>query len=171
MVCGISICNSAFGRLAAKREIMAHMSITFDGFDSLAERIDKIGANLHDAVDEALNETQSIVQENLTVAAAPYTNGGVKGYAKGQMFGSIIKDEGVKWKGNIAEVRVGFDLSTKGGFHSIFIMYGVPRHRKSNRGISKDTKVYNAIRGVKTKQQIEDAQQRIMEKYLSISGD
>ena len=65
--------------------------------------------------------------------------------------------------GDVAEVNVGFNLRQPGGFHSIFIMYGTPR-------IAKDTRVYNAIRGAKTKKSVEDVQMKVMAKHLKFGG-
>lgn len=142
---------------------MAKMQIIFDGFDQLAADIDRMGGDLHAAVDEALTATQQLIQDNLTTAAAPYSAKGRKGYAKGNMYKTILKDKRITWKGEVAEVDVGFDLMAKGGWHSIFMMYGTPR-------ITKDQQIYNAIKGAKTKQQIEKLQQETMQKYLGLGG-
>ncbi|WP_458397874.1 hypothetical protein [Anaerotignum sp.] len=139
---------------------MARMSITFKGFEQLAENIDAIGGDLHKAVDEALNESQKIIQSNLTSAAAPYAGKGRKGYATGEMYGNIISNPQIEWNGLVGEVKVGFNLSS-GGWHSIFVMYGTPR-------MAKDPKVYNAIKGTKTKNQIAKKQEEIMQNYLKL---
>lgn len=141
---------------------MAKMSIIFDGFADLAEQIDRIGGNMQKAVNEALEATQEVVENNLVPAASVYATKGRKGYATGSMFKSLIRSTKVTWKGTVAEVNVGFNLGEN--FHSIFIMYGTPR-------IAKDTEIYNAIKGAKTKQEIEQVQAMIMKKYLSIGGD
>lgn len=142
---------------------MAKMSIIFDGFKDLASEIDRAGGDLKSAVNEALTETQSLVQNNVTTASAPYAGKGLKGYAEGDMFRSIINDARVDWHGQIAEVSVGFNLSEKGGWHSIFVMYGTPK-------MAKDQKVYNAIKGTKTQKDIAKLQQEIMEKHLKFGG-
>lgn len=146
---------------------MARMKIIFDGFADLAEAIDKAGGNLKEAVNEALMETQKIIQINLTDASAVYAHRGRKGYATGDMYSHIIRNADVEWKGTVASVRVGYDLRSGGGFHSIFIMYGTPM-RRNNAGISKDTKVYNAIRGIRTRNQIAKQQEAVMQKYLRL---
>lgn len=140
---------------------MAKMKILFDGFEDLAAAIDRAGGDLHEAVNEALMETQKCIQQNLSSAAAPYAAKGKKGYATGRMYGTIIGDGAVEWNGPVASVHVGFGLSQKGGWHSIFVMYGTPR-------MAKDTAVYNAIRGTATKAQIAKLQEEIMSKYLQL---
>lgn len=142
---------------------MAKMQILFDGFADLAADIDRSGADLHEAVDEALTKTGKYIQGQLTSAAAPYAAKGKKGYATGEMYGQILKDSVVQWHGSIAEVNAGFDLSN-GGWHSIFIMYGTPR-------MAKDQSVYNAIKGSKTKNEIAKIQQEVMKKYVKLGGD
>ncbi len=149
---------------------MAKMEILFDGFEALAEQIDKCGNDLHKAVDEALTETQRLIQNKLTMAAAPYAAKGKKGYATGEMYNSILKDARITWNGNVAEVDVGFDLLSAGGFHSIFIMTGVPAHRKNHTGITKDAKVFQAVKGAATKKAIAEKQEEIMMKYVNL-GD
>lgn len=144
---------------------MARMSITFKGFEDLAEQVDKAGDKLKTAVDDALTETQRIVQNNVQQASNVYARkgGGVKGYATGQMFSAIKNNIQIEWSGNVAIIHVGFDLKAPGGFHSIFVMYGTPR-------MAKNAKVYNAIFGAKTKKQIAEAQKKAMEKYLKLGG-
>ena len=144
---------------------MARMSIIFDGFKDLAYAIDEAGGDLHAAVDEALTETQQLIQEKLATAALPYADKGVKGYATGKMYDAIIPDAQIEWHGSVASVRVGFDLHQADGFHSIFVMYGTPR-------MDKDQKVYNAIRGTRTKHAIALMQEEIMKKHLRLAkGD
>ena len=135
------------------------MKIIFDGFADLAYAIDKAGGDLKAAVYEALVETQSQIQQNVSSAAAPYAAKGRKGYATGRMYGTIVGDGAVTWEGSVAAVNAGFALGEGSGWHSIFIMYGTPR-------MAKDTAVYNAIKGTATKKQIERIQQEIMQKHL-----
>jgi hypothetical protein len=143
---------------------MAKMSIIFDGFAKLAEDIDEKGGNLHAAVDEALTKTQELVQGNVQSAAEIYQHGGQKGYATGTMYNAIIQNAEVSWKGTVAEVDTGFS-GTKGsmaGFmHSLFVMYGTPK-------MAKDAKVYNAIKGTKTRKDIAALQEDIMVKHLEL---
>ncbi len=143
---------------------MARMSITFKGFEQLAEDIDAIGGDLQKAVDEALTDTTNYVQGQVTMASAPYAHGGLKGYATGKMFSAIKKDSLVKWAGLVAEVSVGFNLFQSGGWHSIFVMYGTPR-------MAKNPAVYNAIKGTKTKNEIAKIQEEVMKKHLALGGE
>ena len=143
---------------------MARMQIIFDGFKDLAERIDRIDSDtLEQAVEDALEATGEYIQKQVEKAAAPYAKkgGGLKGYATGEMFKAIKKDQTVHWYGKVAEVSVGFNLYEFEGWVSIFVMYGTPR-------MSKDQKVYNAIKGSKTQKEIASIQEEIMLKYLDL---
>lgn len=146
---------------------MAKMSILFDGFKDLAAAIDRADGDLKSAVNEALADTSDIVKENLIPAAAIYDRKGMKGYATGKMYRSIIKDTRIDWEGSVGTVKVGF--STNGGgsmagfMHSIFVMYGTPR-------MAKDSNIYNAIKGTKTRKQIAKSQEEIMQKHLKLAG-
>ena len=150
---------------------MAKVSILFDGFEDLAYEISKLGDEpLHDAVDEALSKAQEHVQRKVKAAAAKYGPRGGKGYATGDMKAAVYTG-GVEWSGSTASVGVGFDLEAEGGFHSIFIMYGTPRHAPgNNRGIRRDKEIYNAIRGPHLNEEIEEIQLKAMEKYLTLGG-
>ena len=144
---------------------MARMSITFDGFADLADAVDRAGGDLKKAVDEALTDTQKVVQDNLQSAAEVYQHGGKKGYATGKMYNAIIRNASVFWSGNVAEVGTGFTTngrSTVAGFmHSLFVMYGTPR-------MKKDTQVYNAIKGARTRAEIAKVQEEVMQKHLKL---
>ena len=151
---------------------MAKMSILFDGFDDLAYAVSTCLGDevLHKAVDEALVDTQKAVKNQLEPAAAVYAKkgGGRKGYATGKMSDSMITDTRITWSGSIAEVNTGF--STNGGktrlgfMHSLFVMYGTPR-------MSKDPKIFNAIKGSKVKKDIAKVQQEAMGKYINLDYD
>lgn len=139
---------------------MARMSLIFKGFEDLAYQIEQAEKDLRGAVNEALTETQGIIQSNTRQAAAKYTKGGTK-YSTGRMLAAVKADTGPEWSGTVASVGVGFDLGKPGGYHSIFVMYGTPR-------MKKDVKLYNAIRGARTKQQVAQAQERIMQDHLKL---
>lgn len=146
---------------------MARMSIMFDGFKDMAEMVDRVNPSaLKPAVDKALNATGEYIQNQVDKAALPYAHGGLKGYATGEMFKALKNANPVIWKSPyIAEVSVGFDLHAKGGFHSIFVMYGTPR-------MAKDPKLYNSMKGTKTKKEVAKIQEEILsaEFYKAVKG-
>ena len=147
---------------------MAKMSIIFDGFDKLAEQIDELNrGKLKQAVDEALVETSKYIQLQVTKATEPYKSASPQHkYATGAMYSSIIKDDTVTWSGTVAEVKVGYDITKKGGYHSIFVMYGSPKHVPYKP--KQDKNIYNAIKGTATNKKIKQLQENIMKKYLEL---
>ena len=148
---------------------MAKMSITFNGFEKIAAELERQNREVKPAANEALEESQKYIQQELETAAQPYASGGYKGYAKGYLYEAIIRHPHVDWEGTVAKVGVGFTKQQKLGFmHSLFVMYGVPAHGKFNKGYQKDAKIYNAIRGQKTKRKINEIQKEVMEKHLKL---
>lgn len=136
------------------------MKLDTKDFANLVTMLDKKGKDVKEAADEALSAAADLIAENLTTAAAPYAGRGRKGYATGRMYGTIIHDAPT-WEGSIATVKAGFRI--RDALESVFIMYGTPK-------IPKDTKVYNAIMGTKTKKQIQKEQEEILMKYMGLEG-
>lgn len=162
---------------------MAKMELKFKGFDDLTKQIEEAGLRLKPAVDEALMESQKIIQKALTSAAAPYARkGGGKGYATGAMYRALLKNVKPEWSGTVATIKVGFDLSKKGGVHSIFLMHGTAKHPPKNqygsprRAGAKDTKVtkdralFDAVFGSRIGAEIKKKQEEVLREYLALGG-
>lgn len=162
---------------------MAKMELKFKGFDDLLKDIEKAGRKLKPAVEEALTESQKIIQTEVRTAAAKYqSKGGGKGYATGRMYKTIIKDEKPTWDGLTAIVRVGFDLKKPAALHSIFLMHGTPRHAVKNQygtpkrgkteanGITQDKDLFDAVFGKNVKDKVQKKQEEVLRKYLKIGG-
>ena len=64
----------------------------------------------------------------------------------------------MEWKGPVAEIKVGYDFK-KDGLVSVFLMYGTPRHAKSQ-------KIYNDFYGARIKKQLAQIQQESLNKIL-----
>ena len=138
------------------------MPFTMDtkDFQNLTQMLEKKGKDVKAAADEALAATTDLIAENLTTAASPYAGRGLKGYATGRMYGTILHER-PEWKGTTATVRAGFRI--RDALESVFIMYGTPK-------IAKDTKVYNAIMGTKTKKEIQQKQEEILLEHMKLGG-
>lgn len=136
------------------------MSMKMDtkDFANLLTAIEKKGKDVKAAADEALTATSDLISQNLTTAASPYAGRGRKGYATGKMYGTILH-EAPTWEGNTATLKAGFRI--RDALESIFIMYGTPK-------IAKDTKVYNAIMGTKTRKEIQQKQEEVLQKYMGL---
>lgn len=162
---------------------MARMEITFDGFNDLLKDIYNAGNSIKKAADEALEETQRMIQSELRNASSRYSaKGGGKGYATGRMYKQLIKDEKPKWDGTVATIHVGFSFKKPAALHSIFLMYGTPRHAVKNQygtpkrgkteanGITQDKDLFDAIFGDKVKSKVQKKQEEVLRKYLKIGG-
>lgn len=131
--------------------------LEFTGLEEYMERLDKLGGNLQDVTERALEATHAHVTPKVENAFSKhnvkYTHNTMK---------SLRKDKKISWSGSVAEISVGFEIA-KGGLPSIFLMYGTPR-------ISPDKKLYNAFYGSKTKKEIAAIQEGILteeiKKYL-----
>lgn len=130
------------------------MKIVGNGFADLAEKLDKITNDIKPAVDEALKRTHGFITPNLNDAMNKHN----RTY---KTVSTLIRDDGVTWEGVVATIDVGFRIR-EGGLPSIFLMYGTPR-------MKKDTKLYNAIRGAKTKKYIYELQKEIMNKHITLA--
>lgn len=147
------------------------MRLEFSGFADLIEAIDRAEGDVNEAVTEALYATQDVVTEQVKKATRQYVppNTGLHGYAHGAMVEAIIDgDEPVRWLSpTVAEIPVGF--SSKGGaalngfMHSIWVMYG------NNKGMEKDQKVWNAVKGAAVQRKVHQKQQEVLQKYLDLT--
>lgn len=122
------------------------ISLDFKNFEEYAEKLDKLGGNLREAVEKALQESADLINQQLD-GDMP------KHHRSGDTQRSILSNERVTWSGTIAEIKVGFSISN-GGFPSIFLMYGTPR-------MDKDQKLYNDVYGVATKRKVREIQEKV----------
>ncbi|HIZ16859.1 MAG TPA: hypothetical protein H9675_04745 [Firmicutes bacterium] len=127
------------------------LSLNFDGFAEILNKLEKLGKNSNDTAETALIESKHYVHKNLEDAMAAHNR-------TGQTERSLHYQDKIEWTGSIAEMGVGFDISG-GGLPSIFLMYGTPR-------MSPDKKLYNAIFGNKTRKEISEIQSDIFRNYL-----
>lgn len=125
---------------------MAKTRIEFEGFDEVIARLSRLEDDVKGTTEDALKKTKRHIHKNLGAAMQKHnrTFATVK---------SLDKEFRVDWQGSVGSIDVGFDLSN-GGLPSIFLMYGTPR-------INKDQKLYNAIYGKKTKDEVMKLQEEI----------
>lgn len=127
------------------------LSLDFEGFTEVLNKLEKIGKDSNHTAETALIESKHYVHRNLESSMAVHNR-------TGQTERSLHYQDKVEWTGNIAEMGVGFDIS-EGGLPSIFLMYGTPK-------MSPDKKLYNAIFGNKTRKEISQIQEEIFRNYL-----
>ena len=134
------------------------ISLSFKGFEELAEKLDKAGGDLKKVTEKALITSKKIVEQNLkdTVNDSNFPAHGK--YSTGLTEKSIDTSETVEWNGTKATIKVGFDFKIS-GLRTIFLMYGTPRMKKS-------PKIFNAVYGAKTKKQVAEIQKEIFESEI-----
>ena len=120
--------------------------VEFEGFNELIDRIEKLNGDLKSITERALTESFKLVTPDLHQAMQKHKQ-------TGRTEGSIVDNSTVEWNGDVASMKVGFNIK-KGGLPSIFLMYGTPR-------IPKDQALYNAIYGKKTQEEIRKLQEEI----------
>ena len=142
--------------------------INFKGFDEMADKIEKLGGGLKPIVEKCLNVAPDIINPKLEAEMAKHRR-------TGTVEKSITRNESIEWTGTKAKLPVGFDLS-KGGFPSIFLMYGTARHAPANQygkasgmngGMQADKQLYNAIYGSATSTKINARQKEIFEEEIA----
>jgi len=138
------------------------LQIEFDGFDEVIARLNKLGARTKPIAEQALKESHAYVTEQVQSAIAPHKQ-------TGKTEASLQTSPKIEWSGSLGSVEVGFDIH-HGGLPSIFLMYGTPRHAGANQygkhgksvgGTGKDSKLYNAFYGTKTRNKIKEIQEEI----------
>ena len=126
---------------------MARMKLEVQGLDGIMKRLNDANADVKQAVNRALTETHRIVTEKADTAIQQHR-------LTGMTERSLRRNAVIEWQGNVAEVKVGFDIA-HGGLASVFLMYGTPRKKK-------DQKLYNAFFGKTTQQEYIRAQEEIL---------
>lgn len=137
------------------------ISIDFDGFDEMAERIDKLAglAGLQKAVEKGLKASKDYVNAEAEKAMQKSKLPAKGKYSKGDTLQGLDRNTSVDWKdgGTYATVKIGFDLSQN--ITSIFLMYGTPR-------MAPDKALYNAFYSAKTKRKVKEVQKEVVTEYL-----
>lgn len=132
---------------------MGRMKLEIAGLDKLLERVDKLGGQSREMCEQALIETHRIVTQKAEEGMSPSNLAAGGKYSSGKTLRSLQYNADVEWSGDIASIKVGFDIE-HGGLASIFLMYGTPR-------MEKDKALYNAFYGAETKKQIIEAQENV----------
>ena len=133
------------------------ISLDFDGFDVLKKQLDALGGEATEhAVTDALKASQRVIARNVESAMQTHNRSGA-------VSRSILNGTQPAWTGSTAEIGVGFKISD-GGLPSIFLMYGTKLHGQPH--VKPDRKLYNAVYGKQTINQIHAIQREAFEKVL-----
>lgn len=132
------------------------LTIDFDGFETLQNRLKAMGGNAKKAAENALVESHNIITRKVNAAMIPHRE-------SGRTERAIIETPVIEWTGDTAAVNVGFNIGG-GGLASIFLMYGTKLHGQPH--IAPDRKLYNAVYGAQTRREIRAAQEAEYRKML-----
>ena len=100
---------------------MAKLDLKFAGMDAYIETLVKMGENVKEVTDETLQQGIEIINEELHVEMR-------KHHVTGETERSIRDREKVKWSGDKASIKYGFDVK-KGGEPAIYLQRGRPHQR------------------------------------------
>lgn len=132
---------------------MAKFKIEISGFDQVLKRLTELEGDVKKVTENALRETHKIVTAKADEGMAQSNLPAGGKYSTGETLSSMRRQAKIEWRGDVASVSVGFDIS-HGGLASIFLMYGTPR-------MKKDQKLYNAFYSPSTKKEVVAAQEDI----------
>lgn len=136
------------------KKYASKMGIEFEGFEEAIKRIEKLDGDVRSITEKALKETHRIVTAKADESAQKNSLPAKGKYSSGDTLNSLKRDASIEWSGTEAKVPVGFSIS-KGGLPSIFMIYGTPRHMKNQ-------KMYDAVWGNKTHDEVLKAQEEIL---------
>lgn len=126
--------------------------------ENMVSSLEAAEADVKDAITNVLKASKRVVTDTL-VKDTVKANFPAKGkYSTGRLAKSIDTNYNVEWKGTVAEIKVGYDFK-KDGLVSVFLMYGTPRHAKSQ-------KIYNDFYGARIKKQLAQIQQEALNNIL-----
>lgn len=110
------------------------LSIDTRGFEELITKLDELGGDIKEVVEDALNQAAETIEWD-TRYAMKAGNLPAKGkYSDGDTELSILKDSTVKWEGTTATINVGFDYGKDGA--GGLLITGTPK-MKPNRELNK----------------------------------
>ena len=137
---------------------MAKMKMEIPNFNAIVKQLTDLNADVRKATEAALTETHKIVTQKAEQAMVPGNMPAGGKYWSGRTRESLVTTPTVVWDGDKASINVGFDISN-GGLPSIFLMYGTPRTKPVKS-------LYDAVYGSGTKNEIIEAQTRIMHEAI-----
>lgn len=137
------------------------LSIDFSAFEDLAEKLDKIGADLPKVIGKVMEETATEVQADTLAALdnADLPAGGI--YSRGDTVKSVINNVNVKVSGSLLEVNLGFDKRRPGA--GGFLITGTPR-------MQPDRALADIYTNKKYERQVTNAIKKALQKELDKLG-
>lgn len=131
------------------------LELDFSGVEKMIEDLHKIGANVKEVTETALEKSRDYVNEKAYAAMTLHNR-------SGKTIKSIVP-AAVEWNGMVAKIPVGFSI-TEGGMPSIFLMYGTKVYGTPR--VKKDMKLYKALYGKETKEKVQEIMKNEFQKVM-----
>lgn len=96
---------------------MARAKLTFSGFDDMLERIQRMGGDIKEPIEKALQASVDIITPELQKNIAKHRRTGATE--------ASLQEPRVEWKDNVATAHFGFKVK-EGGLPAIFLERGTP---------------------------------------------
>ncbi|MCI7304107.1 MAG: hypothetical protein SOR93_10995 [Clostridiales Family XIII bacterium] len=134
---------------------MAKMTLEFEGFDELIQRLNSVGKDTHEIAEKSLRKGFEAVTPGIASAIAPHRD-------TGQTEGALVRTPHIKWQGTMASVDVGFDIP-HGGIASVFLMFGTPK-------MAPDCNLYNSVYGAKANRLMRQSAEEVLYEAIRRAG-
>lgn len=135
----------------AKKTRKSKFAFQFDEMYDLADKIEKAGGSLQDAVNDALEKTHDLIMPPLSTGIARHVD-------SGDTKESLVRMPNVTWISPLlAQVNIGFNLDE--GWPSVFLMWGTPK-------MAPDKALKNAAFGPSVKRKVAKIQKEALEAFL-----
>lgn len=136
---------------------MARLKIDFDGFDEMLKQFEKMEKDLKPAVEKALEASFDVVTPGVKAIIPEH-------HRSGATEESLFTTPQIVWNGNVAEVKVGFDLTKE--IASQFLIYGAKASMTGVPYRAPDMRLWNAIFGSAITKKVAETQKEIFEGEL-----
>lgn len=100
---------------------MAKLTLDFAGMEDFIDEFRKLGENVEKTTEECLQQSVEVINEELHTEMR-------KHHITGETDRSLREGEKVKWNGDKASIKYGFNVK-KGGLPAVFLERGRPHQR------------------------------------------
>ena len=90
------------------------LKLELSGFKELLARLDKLGGDVHEVVEDALTQAAGTIASDTLAALADANLPAGGKYSRGDTKASVVTKPRVTWEGTTASVGVGFDYDKPG---------------------------------------------------------
>lgn len=134
------------------------VTMDFKVFEKYAEQFDRLGGDVQAAATQVLQNAHDMITPEVQRVMMKHNK-------THKTERAILRNSRVEWSGNLGSIGIGFDLAN-GGFASIYLMYGTPRHAPGHPGTNADQELYDAIYGSRTRSQMKQMTEKVMQRAI-----